>query len=238
MPAIGEEFYGNFYAREDAQVDFNNDTQKINRDGKDLLERVRDLGRAVTDDDDYEKLQQAGELASTAITANTYDNDAEELKHIEEDLQSAKKILADIRERNRDNIRREEFGYLRRRYEKLVKNFAEPQEIEQIEKLLARAETLIERDDSAFTDTAGEIYGWFWKILFYRSNEYAVSSFNNAIKDPGEYDDPISFRRLAQAGKNAVAQKDFAELRKIIFRLWDLSGRREDERLTANIIKA
>lgn len=55
-----------------------------------MLAQVRNLGRAVEDDDDYEKLQRAGEVASTAINANQ-DCDREELKHIEEDLQTAKK---------------------------------------------------------------------------------------------------------------------------------------------------
>ena len=53
----------------------------------------------------------------------------------------------------------------------------------------------------------------------------------------GNYSKAI-FYRLAAAGKNAVAQKDFNALRKIIFELWALSGHSEDEFLTANIIKA
>ena len=70
IPAVGEEFYKNFYSREDAQIDFNKDTSKLNRDGKNLLDRVRELGRAIKSDDDYEKLQRAGEVASAAISAN------------------------------------------------------------------------------------------------------------------------------------------------------------------------
>ncbi len=238
IPVINESFYKNFYSREEGQVNFDKAAGKLNSDGKNLLDQVRELGRAIDDNDDYEKLQRAGEVASTAINANQTENDREELKHIEEDLQAAKKILADIRERNRENIRREELDYLKGRYKNYVKKFAEPQEITQIENLLDRAETLIEREDSAFEDVTDEIYGWYWRILFYRNDEYALRTFNDLIKNPADFDDQASFYRLAAAGKNAVAQKDFKELRKIIFGLWDLSGHSEDEFLTANIIKA
>lgn len=91
IPAINESFYKNFYSRAEGQVNFDKAADKINSDGKDLLEQVHNLGRAIKDDNDYEKLQQAGEVASTAINANQTDNDREELKHIEENLQAAKK---------------------------------------------------------------------------------------------------------------------------------------------------
>ena len=238
IPAINESFYKNFYSREEGQVNFDKAAGKINSDGKNLLNQVRELGGAIDDNDDYEKLQRAGEIASTAINATQSDTDREELKHIEEDLQAAKKILADIRERNRESIRRDEFDYLSRRYEVHVKKFAEPQEMAQIENLLNRAENLIEREDSVFEDVTGEIYGWYWRILFYRNDEYTLRTFNDLIKNPDDFDDQASFYQLSTAGKNAVAQKDFNALRKIIFELADLTGNSEDEFLAANIIKA
>ena len=106
-----------------AQLNFDKAAGKINSDGKNLLAQVRNLGRAVEDDDDYEKLQRAGEVASTAINANQ-DCDREELKHIEEDLQAAKKILADIRARNRESIRRKDLDGWREYNLKYTKKFA------------------------------------------------------------------------------------------------------------------
>ena len=156
IPAGNESFYKNFYSREDAQLNFDKAADKLNSDGKNLLEQVRNLGRVVEDDDDYEKLQRAGEVASTAINVNP-DCDREELKHIEENLQTAKKILAGIRERNRENIRREDLDGWRDYYETYMKKFAEPQEMIQLEKLFNRAENLIEREDFAFEDTVKEI---------------------------------------------------------------------------------
>ena len=192
IPAVGEEFYKNFYSREDAQIDFNRDASKLNRDGKALLDSVRELGRAIDDDgDDYGKLQRAGEVASTAISADRSSHDAEELKHIEEDITEVKKILADIRQRNRPNIRRDDLDGLNDYFESYAKNFAEPQEIAQIEKLLARAETLIERDDSAFEDTVDEIRGLCWKAIFFRDDEYAVYMFNDMIKHPEHSEDAL-----------------------------------------------
>ena len=198
IPAVGEEFYKNFYSREDAQIDFNKDTSKLNRDGKNLLDRVRELGRAIKLDDDYEKLQRAGEVASAAINANHQNNDAEDLKHLEEDINAAKKILSDILQRNKQIIRREKFNSLRDSFNSYIRQFAEPQEIEQAEKFFERAETLIERDDSAFDDTLDEIRALGWRIIFTKDDDFVVRSFHSLTKDHDDYDDRATFYRLVQ----------------------------------------
>jgi len=236
IPAVGEEFYGNFYARDDAQVDFNKEAHKINRDGEKLLDRVRDIGRAVNDDD-YEKLQQAGDIASEAISADNSTHDAEELKHLEEQLAAARKTLADIRERNKFAIRRDDLDGWRGYYKKDLKRFAEPSEAEQMENLFTRAESLIERDDTAFDDALNEIRDLGYTLLF-RNDEYIAYMFNRVSKNPEDATDRESFYRLVQAGNAALARKDFVELRRIIGGLLSLSRHTQDEFLKVNLFKA
>ena len=197
---------------------------------------MRDIGRAV-DDDDYEKLQQAGDIASEAISADNSTHDAEELKHLEEQLAAARKTLADIRERNKFAIRRNDLDAWRDYYKRDLKNFAEPSEAEQMETLFTRAETLIERDDSAFDDALNEIRDLGFTLLF-RDDEYIAYMFNRVSKHPEDATDRESFYRLVQAGNAALSRKDFVELRKVLFGLWSLSGRTQDEFLSANVIKA
>ncbi|MBR1807375.1 MAG: hypothetical protein IJ774_13440 [Selenomonadaceae bacterium] len=236
IPAIREDFHGNFYVRQDAQVDFNKEAHKVNRDGEKLLDRVRDIGSAVNDDD-YEKLEAAGDLASEAISADNSTHDAEKLKHLEEQLAAARKTLADIRERNKFTIRRSDLNGLRGYYKKDLKRFAEPQEIEQLETLFTRAETLIERDDTAFDDTFAEIRHLCFLLLI-RDDEFIAYKFNQLAKHPENVTDRESFYRLVQAGNAALARKDFDELRQIIGGLLHLSGHTEDEFLSTNITKA
>ena len=236
IPAVNEEFYGNFYAREDAQLDFNNDSHKLNEDGKALLSRIRDIGSAVTGDD-YQKLREAGEVASEAINANHSTHDAEALKHLEQDLDEQKKILADIRERNRENIRRDDLDSFRDYYESHVKQFAEPHERTQLENLFERAESLIERDDNAFNDAMNEIYRVSYGIVV-RDDEFIIYCFNNQIKHPEDFTNRETFHKLATAGRNAIAKKDFTLLRKIVAALSSIGGRKGDELLAANIVGA
>ena len=202
-----------------------------------MLDRVRELGRAIKLDDDYEKLQRAGEVASAAINANHQNNDAEDLKHLEEDINAAKKILSDILQRNKQIIRREKFNSLRDSFNSYIRQFAEPQEIEQAEKFFERAETLIERDDSAFDDTLDEIRALGWRIIFTKDDDFVVRSFHSLTKDPDDYDDRATFYRLVQYGKNAIAQNNINELRRVVLNLYSISGHTGDELLTANILK-
>lgn len=119
--------------------------------------------------------------------------------------------MADIRARNKFAIRRDDFDGLRGYYEKYLKKFATPQEVKQMEKLF----TLLVRDDSFIADT-----------------------FNRLIKNPDDFTDREKFYRLAQSGKNAIAQKNFVELRKIVDALYSIKIYRGDEFLSANIIRA
>ncbi len=197
---------------------------------------MRDIGRAV-DDDDYEKLQQAGDIASEAISADNSTHDAEELKHLEEQLAAARKTLADIRERNKFAIRRNDLDAWRDYYKRDLKNFAEPSEAEQMETLFTRAESLIERDDTAFDDALNEICDLGYTLLF-RNDEYIAYMFNRVSKNPEDAIDRESFYRLVQAGNAALARKDFVELRRIIGGLLSLSRHTQDEFLKVNLFKA
>ena len=96
-----------------------------------------------------------------------------------------------------------------------------------MEKLFERAETLIERDDSTFDDTVREI-----------SDSFVADTFNRLIKNPDDFTDREKFYRLAQSGKNAIAQKNFVELRKIVDALYSIRIYKGDEFLSANIIRA
>ena len=238
IPAVDEEFFGNFYCPDDPKLDFNNDAAfKINEDGKTLLARIREIGNAVTGDA-YEKLQQASEVASEAINANHSTHDAEALKHLEENLDAAKKTLADIRVNNKANIRRDDLDGWRAYYESYVKPFAKPQEIAQIEKLFDRAETLIEREDSAYEDVTREISGLCWRIIFYRDDEYVVDMFNRLIRKTDDFNDRTRLYKLTADGKDAIAQQDYDALRKIILELYSIGGHRGDELLAANVVRA
>ena len=145
--------------------------------------------------------------------------------------------MADIRERNRKNIRRENLDGWRDYFETNLKRFAKPSETTQIENLFDRAEMLIEREDSAFEDTISEIIGVSYGIAI-RDNEFVVGTFNSLMKNPDDFDDKATFYRLAAAGKNAIAQRNYVELRKIVSGLYSISRCKGDELLTVNIIKA
>ena len=238
IPAVAESFYKKFYSREEGQVNFDKASDKLNADGKNLLEEVRQIGKAVKNDDDYEKLQHAGEIASTAISASQADQDREELKHIEQDLQEAKKILADIRRRNKRKIRREDLIGLGEYYKSSVEKFAESQEMQHFESLFDRAESLIDRDDAGFEDTLEEIRALSWKVIFFNDDDYVVYVFHDITANPDEYNDMARFYRLANSGRELIAEKNYKELRKIVAEILIMGGRTEDEFLIANIIKA
>ena len=59
--------------------------------------------------------------------------------------------------------------------------------------------------------------------------EFVVYRFNAVTKNPADYSDQGNFRRLVQVGKNAIAQKNFNQLRDTLWNIWDLSGHEVDD---------
>ena len=146
--------------------------------------------------------------------------------------------MADIRQRNKRKIRREELVGLSEYYKSSIEKFAESQEMRQFEGLFERAESLIERDDASFENTLEEIRALSWKVIFFNDDDYVVYVFHDITTNPDEYDDKTRFYRLATAGRDFIAQKNYNELRKIVAEILIMGGRTEDELLIANIIRA
>ncbi len=239
IPSIAESFNSgkNFYSRSEGQLNLDDVAGKLNYEGQNLLERVRDLGKAVEDDNDYEKLQQAGEVASTALSANQQAHDREELQHIVDDIQDAKKKLNEIRRNNLHVIREQELEQLKDYYDEKIKKFASPQETAQFEKLFAKAESLIERPDSAFENILQEVRYRNYDVLA-KSDEFIVVDFVRLTENPYAYDDRESFEKVFEAGKKAIEQEDIVALRKVVNMLWFLKGRQDDDVSAANIVRA
>ena len=238
IPAIAETFNSgkNFYSRQEGQINHDEMTSQLNRDGKVLLEKVREMGNLVESDADYDKLRRAGEVASAAINADRKNLDREEIQHIVNDLLEAKKFLSVIRKINLQVFREQELNNLRDYFAESFEKVVTPQEQEQFDRLLNRAQSLTRRNDGAFERILKQARGLKKRVLW-RDDDYIQDLFLYAklYWNRGE-----ESSKLVAAGDKAVAKKNFNEVRKIIEAMYSLRGvaAEKDFTLTANIIRA
>lgn len=239
IPAIAETFKSgkNFYSRQEGQINHDEMTNQLHRDGKVLLDKVREMGNLVESNADYEKLLRAGEVASAAINADRKNLDREEIQHIVNDLLDAKKFLSVIRKKNLQVFREHELNDLRDYFTESFEKVVAPQEQEQFDRLLNRAQSLTRRNDGAFERIMKQ--AWRQKInILWRDDAYILAFFNH-VKNlyRGR---SAEFSKLVTAGESAVAKKNFDEVRRIINEIYGLRefATEKDLTLTANIIRA
>jgi len=239
IPSIGESFSNeiNFYVAKDGQLNSNETAEKLSRDGKDLMDTIRDTAKAIDNGDEYQKLRQAGEIVSNAISANTVEHDPEEILHLNEDLQKVRETIAQIRKNNLTAIHEQDLQSAVEFYRDVTKKYSSPQDIEEYEELFNRAKNLIQRDPDAFEEILSEIHYKNYKVLL-QNEGFLVYHFEHVTENPDDYLDYEKFFRLKQIGEKAIADENFDELRKVLSALAYLRAVSTDDDSLVNIFKA
>lgn len=229
IPSIGESFNNdiNYYVADDGKLDSAEMLEKLNQDGQEVIYRIRKLGSALDEGEDYEKLRQASEVVSTVITANHSDYDKEQILHLNENLQNVKKTLDTIRKNNLALVQAYEVNHMIEFFNDTVKQFASPADVKDYEKLFAKARSLIGTDEkTAFEDALAQIRYKNYDVLA-KDEEFLIYDFERLTKNPNEYLDRDYFERLKLLGNKAIAEENFDALRKILdvlYRLHDISN--------------
>ena len=188
VPSITESFNSdkNFYSRQEGQIDLDNIADVLHRDGAKLLDKIKDLGTKVSREEYGTELQQAADVASSAIGVQQDKSDREELQHISDKLLQVKKMLGKIRSDNAAVIRRKELDGLKEYYSELVEQYATPADREQYSKLFQAAENMIDRHSSSFENILQQIRYKNYDVMQAGSTEFLLFDFKRHLSLPKE----------------------------------------------------
>lgn len=230
IPSIGQSFNNdkNFYSRQEGQVDLDHAAGIINREGKKVLKKVKDLAEQMEIKDD-EKLQKLGEIASKAINIRQDSSDREELQHISDDILQAKKILNKLRRENLSEIRQKELDHLIEYYQQKMIKYSDEDDQNEYDKLFESAKQAIRNNNSEFEDILDQIRYLNYRVNIKNNSEFPAQWFIWKIQNPENYSDENAFNQLVLAGKQAIENNDIQTLKQILNELARIEIRDFDE---------
>lgn len=237
VPSVGGHFesHRNFYSRQESQIDFTDASKQIAEEVEIVRERIDGVADKVNDP----KLDQALQKLDQASSVQSNESDPETAKQAMDNVQEAKKLLADVRKSNIKPIRQMDLDSCVDFFNKVVREQARPTEASSFDNLVRTAQRAIDSNSGDFENHLSELRGRNWQILW-RQDFFVVDTFKRLSEEPWQFADRRQHAELVAAGKEAIKADDFEKLRNVVGQLYSIrisSGDDDDMLAAANITR-
>lgn len=236
VPSIGSAFPSqkNFYSRQEGQIDYTTASRRLKDEAANVSRRLDEIGEKVDDP----RLDRARERLERAATAHTSDGDPEAAKQAMDDIQEAKRLLAQTRKEHLKSIREIELELTVEFFDDHVRQHARPAEVGAFENLARTAQRAIEQNSNDFESHLSELRDRNFEILW-RQDWFVIDQFKWLADSPHFFVDAAEHARLCALGGQALQQDDMAKLRQVVAQLGAQrigSASAEDMMAAANIL--
>jgi len=235
IPSIGYSSEQNFYSRQEGQIDYSRESERVRGEGEKTLQSLAEIERVVDDP----RLEQARKKINGASRLNSSDKaDPERVQETMEGIFEARRLVAQVRKDNHKPIREMELEKVTEHFNEDVRRYARPSEGKAFDNLVRTAQRSIDRDDNDFESHLDELKSRNFQILW-RQDWYVVKLFKEITSSPWHFSDAVRFKQLVASGKRAIKNDDIDELRQIVGHLCQLifsSDTLSSENTTMNII--
>lgn len=225
----------NFYSRQESQIDFTDASKQIAEEVEIVRERIDGVADKVNDP----KLDQALQKLDQASSVQSNESDPETAKQAMDNVQEAKKLLADVRKSNIKPIRQMDLDSCVDFFNKAVREQARPTEASSFDNLVRTAQRAIDSNSGDFENHLNELRGRNWQILW-RQDFFVVDTFKRLSEEPWQFADRRQHTELVAVGKEAIKADDFEKLRNVVGQLYSIrisSGDDDDMLAAANITR-
>lgn len=236
VPKIGGNFDTgrNFYSRQEGQVDFTNASKQI----ADEVGMVREKIESISSKVDDPKLDQAlRKLDEASVEAGQSDPDT--AKQAMENVQEAKKLLADVRKANVPVIRQLDLDSCVKFFDEVIRQHARPTEASSFDNLARTAQRSIDNNGPDFESHLEQLRSRNWEILW-RQDWFVVDTFKRLAQEPWQFADHTQHAELVVHGNEALKADDIEKLRQVVGGLYSIrisTGGVDDMLATANITR-
>ena len=226
VPSVGAAFHSgrNFYSRQDGQLDYSSDTERIVGEGEQTKARVEELASRVDDP----KLEEARVKLASSSDVSAERTSPEAAKQAMEDVLEAKRLLAQVRRDHQKEIRQFTLEGLKESFKKSLEKYARPTEMTTIENLFKTAQRAIDRADRDFENIVDEIHGRRFEILW-RQDWYVVDWFKFMASRPAMFADRKRAQELVKRGVAALEADDIDRVRTVVRELGSIQISSGDE---------
>jgi len=216
VPSIGGSFHSgrNFYSRQEGQVDYTKAAALVNEESERMRHKLDEIAEKVDDP----KLDRARERLDRAGALRTEESDPETAKKAMDDLQEAKKLLAQARKEHRATIRELELDKIVSFFDEHVRQHARPAEATSFDNLARTAKRAIDNNSNDFEGHIDELRGKNFGVLW-RQDWFIVDRFKWLAQDAFLFPDAREHARLVAAGAQALKANDIDKLRAVVVEL-------------------
>lgn len=216
VPSIGGSFHSgrNFYSRQEGQIDYSKASKRIEEESERVSARLDEVASMVDDP----RLDQARERLGRAASTRGSEGDPETAKQAMDDIQEAKKLLAQARKGNIKVIRQLDLDKAVGFFEEHIRQFAKPAESGAFDNLAKTAQREIDNNSNDFESHLDELRGKNFMILW-RQDWFIIDRFKRLSEDAFLFPDANEHAELCKLGRQALAANDIDKLRQVVIHL-------------------
>lgn len=164
--------------------------------------------------------------------------DADAMEKADRNLKELKQKLDSIEILAKWPVALKEYKVVVKDCEEIVASYGNNDDKDQVASLKNEAEkTIANKDINRIKKIAEEIISMRWAVLF-RQPGFWVSAFQEVKKDPGSFTDQQRAKELIDEGSAALQRQDLDSLKSIMFELWGLMPRDEQEKIGERVSDA
>jgi len=164
--------------------------------------------------------------------------DQDAMEKADRSLKELKQRLDSIENLARWPVTLREYNEIATDCEEIVASYGNDDDKDQINSLKKEAEKAIaSKDINRVKTLTEEIMNIRWAVLFRRPG-FWVSAFQEVKKDPGHFTDRARAEELIEEGSVALQRQDLDSLKSIMFELWSLMPREEQEKISERVSDA
>jgi len=238
VPSIGGSFRSgrNLYARQEGQIDYTDASKQVAEQSEQALQRLEDMASKIDDP----RLDQARKKLNQAATLKSGETDPETAKQAMDDIQEARRLLAQTRKAHLKEIRQLDLDKAVEFFDKAVRRHAKPSEESAFDNLAKTAQRAIENSSSDFESHLDELRGKNF-IILWRQDWFVIDRFKWLAEDSYLFPDTREHAKLVSMGMEALKANDIDKLRDVVAHLDSarIGTAGDDEMLAAaNIVRS
>lgn len=238
VPSIGGSFHSgrNFYSRQEGQIDYTKASKLVEEQSENALKRLDEMASKIDDP----RLDQAREKLDQAASLKSGESDPETAKQAMDNVQEAKRLLAQARKEHLKEIRQLELDKTVDFFDRAVRKHARSSEESACDNLAKTAQRAIDNNSSDFESHLDELRSKNFMILW-RQDWFVIDRFKWLAEDSYLFPDAREHTQLVALGMEALKANDIDKLRDVVAHLDSVrigSGGEDEMIAGANIVRS
>jgi len=214
IPSIGATFNSegkNFYSRQEGQIDYANDTERVVEEATKTMERIDSISEKISSS----KLDKAKEKLELALSLEEAEQESEITQEAMENVLESRKLIAQTIKENQKPIRQMDFDSCIEFFDGYVREYAKPSEVNMFNNLSKTAQRSIDNSSNDFENQLDGLKQMNFDILW-RQDWFVVDRFKTMVESPHHYTDKAMFNTLRTKGFSYIESDNISELKNIV----------------------